>query len=56
MRITRIVLRPRIRVAPGADRDRIARLVESAHRGCFIANTLNAEIVLEPVISIDEDG
>lgn len=50
MRITRITLRPRITVTVGADRDRIERMIERAHEGCFIANTLNAEIVIEPVI------
>ena len=50
MRITQIVLRPRITVAPGADRGRATRLVERAHRACFIANTLNAEVTLEPVV------
>jgi len=25
-------------------------LVERAHQGCFIANTLNSEILIEPVI------
>lgn len=49
-RITRITLRPRITVAAGADPDRIRRIVERAHDGCFIANTLNAEVVLEPTI------
>jgi organic hydroperoxide reductase OsmC/OhrA len=50
MRITRITLRPRISVAPGGDLDRVQRLVERAHHGCFIANTLNADVVIEPVI------
>lgn len=50
MRITRITLRPRITVAAGGDLDRVRRMVERAHAGCFIANTLNAEIVVEPVI------
>jgi organic hydroperoxide reductase OsmC/OhrA len=50
MRITQIVLRPRITVAAGADAGRAARLVERAHRACFIANTLNAEVKLEPKV------
>ncbi len=50
MRITRITLRPRIAVAAGGDLDRVRRIVERAHDGCFIANTLNAEVVVEPVI------
>ena len=50
MRITQIVLRPRITVAGGADAGRAVRLVERAHRACFIANTLNAEVTLEPKV------
>lgn len=50
VRITRIILRPRILVAAGTDLDRVRRLVDRAHHGCYIANTLTAEIVLEPVI------
>lgn len=49
-RITRITLRPRITVNVGTDLDRIRRMVERAHEGCFIANTLNAEIAIEAVI------
>ncbi len=54
MRITRITLRPRIAVAVAADADldRVRRMVERAHEGCFIANTLNAEIVVQPVIGL----
>ena len=51
-RITEIVLRPRITVAAGADPERAARLVERAHRACFIANTLNAEVTLEPSVEL----
>lgn len=50
MRITRITLRPRITVAAGDDLARVRRMVERAHDGCYIANTLNAEIVVEPII------
>ena len=49
MRITRIVLRPRIVVASG-DHDRVRTLVDKAHHACFIANTLNAEMLIEPTI------
>jgi organic hydroperoxide reductase OsmC/OhrA len=50
MRITRITLRPRIVVAAGTKLDRVRRLVDRAHDGCYIANTINAEIVVEPTI------
>jgi organic hydroperoxide reductase OsmC/OhrA len=49
MRITRIVLRPRITLAGDApDDDRLRQLAHTAHRHCFIANSLSSEIVLEP--------
>jgi len=50
LRITRIVLRPRIVVrGPGApDDERLLQLVHTAHRHCFIANSLRCEIALDP--------
>lgn len=48
--LTRIVLRPHITVAPPVDEDQVRRLVEVAHRECFIANSLRSEIVVEPTI------
>lgn len=51
MRITRIRLRPRILIAAG-DIDRVRRLVDRAHKGCFIANTVNAEILIEPTVEL----
>lgn len=53
VRITRITLRPRIVVATGTDLQRARRLVDKAHDGCYIANTLTAEVVLEPTITHD---
>lgn len=52
MRITEIVLRPQITLGPGADGVHVAALVARAHEECFIANTLNAEIVLDPGIIV----
>jgi organic hydroperoxide reductase OsmC/OhrA len=49
MRITRIVLRPRITITGDAPDDaRLMQLVETAHRHCFIANSLTTEIAIEP--------
>jgi organic hydroperoxide reductase OsmC/OhrA len=50
VRITRITLRPRIVVAAGADLAKARKLVVRAHNACYIANTVNAETVIEPVI------
>jgi organic hydroperoxide reductase OsmC/OhrA len=58
VRITRIALRPKITVAlaSGADatvvRATVARLVQVAHRECYVANTLCADIIVEPTIDV----
>jgi organic hydroperoxide reductase OsmC/OhrA len=50
VRITEITLRPRIAVAGEASEERIAKLVHTAHEHCFIANSLNSEITIEPTV------
>ena len=50
VRITRITLRPHIVVAEGTDIAKVTRLVDLAHRECYIANTVGSEMLLEPVI------
>jgi organic hydroperoxide reductase OsmC/OhrA len=52
MRITRILLRPRIVVAEGAPLERVERLVHKAHDQCFVANSLSVEMELEPEIHV----
>jgi organic hydroperoxide reductase OsmC/OhrA len=46
--VERIVLRPRITVRGTASEERLGRLVDLAHRECFIANSLRAEMAIEP--------
>ncbi len=56
MRLTRIQLQPRITIAgalPAADR--LHRLVDLAHRECYVANSLRAEITVEPTF-LTADG
>ena len=48
VRITHITLRPTITVAGELDEDRLAKLVDLAHRQCFIANSLNSAMTIEP--------
>ncbi len=50
VRITEIVLRPRIVIAGEADEARVRRFVERAHQVCFIANSLRTNITIEPKI------
>jgi organic hydroperoxide reductase OsmC/OhrA len=50
IRITRILLRPHIVIAGEGDHAQIERMVELAHRQCFIANSLKTEIGIEASI------
>lgn len=50
MRIERIDLTPVIRVAPGTDHDRIRALVEQAHHGCYIANSLTTTVTVTATV------
>ena len=54
MRITRIVLRPRIVVRGEHPVDKIERLVRIGHDECFIANSLTTEVLVEPVITFED--
>lgn len=50
MQLTDIVLRPVITIgaaSSGVTDDRLNHLVEVAHRGCFIANSLRSRITIE---------
>ena len=48
--ITRIVLRPRVVFDDGQEPEAAAldKLHASAHRNCFVANSLKADISIEP--------
>jgi organic hydroperoxide reductase OsmC/OhrA len=50
VRITEIALRPRIAVRGDASEKRIRKLVETAHGYCFIANSLNSSMTVEPSV------
>jgi len=47
MRVTEVVLRPRITLAPGTDEAKARALVEAAHDGCFIANSVACTVRTE---------
>ena len=50
VRITEIALRPRIAVAGDASEERIRKLAHTAHEYCFIANSLNSRMSIEPTV------
>lgn len=52
VRVTRIVLRPRVEVAGDVAPERLHKLTELAHRSCFIANSLKCDIAVEPSFTI----
>src|SRR4051794_32858227 len=51
-RIETIVLRPQISVAPDTSEERVLKLVEQAHRLCYVANSLSTEISIEPTVTV----
>jgi organic hydroperoxide reductase OsmC/OhrA len=50
VRITKIALRPRITVTGDPSEERIRKLVDTAHGYCFIANSLNSAMTIEPSV------
>ena len=50
--ITRILLRPTIKVHSGATLERLHHLAQVAHHECYIANSLKTEVVVEPTFEI----
>ena len=50
VRITTITLRPTIVVTGDVTDDRILRLIDVAHKECFIANSVSSEITIEAEI------
>jgi organic hydroperoxide reductase OsmC/OhrA len=52
VRITEIELRPTIAVSGDVSEERIHKLVDTAHRHCFIANSLTAEMTITPTLEV----
>jgi organic hydroperoxide reductase OsmC/OhrA len=50
MRMAEILLRPRITVSADSDLEAARALVERAHEGCFIGNSLACAVRIEPEI------
>ena len=50
LRFTQIVLRPRLTLGPGADRERAFRVLEKAEKTCLVSASLATPIRLEPEI------
>jgi organic hydroperoxide reductase OsmC/OhrA len=46
--VTRVVLKPRVTFAGEVAPARLAQLHELAHRNCFVARAVKADVVIEP--------
>jgi peroxiredoxin-like protein len=51
-RFTEIVLRPRLRLPAGADKDRVLRILEKSERTCLVSASLSMPVRLEPEVLI----
>jgi organic hydroperoxide reductase OsmC/OhrA len=52
VRIAEVALRPRIVVAGEVDAARVEKLVHLAHEHCFVANSLNSEMTVQPTVEV----
>jgi organic hydroperoxide reductase OsmC/OhrA len=45
---TKIVVRPKVRLRPGADPRQAAEILHKAEKNCLVSNSLRTEVTLEP--------
>jgi organic hydroperoxide reductase OsmC/OhrA len=56
MRVSRVVLRPRITLADRASEAAARELVDKAHADCFIANSTSTPVQIEPTFEFGAAG
>lgn len=56
MRVTGVTHRPRVTVVGEVADDRVRRMLDVAHRECFIANTLEVETTIDPTVVHAAEG
>jgi peroxiredoxin-like protein len=54
-RFTEIVLRPRVVVPAGADREQMLRVLEKSERACLVSASLSTPVRLEPEVIVDSN-
>ncbi len=55
-RFTQVILRPVVELAPGSDAQLASELHHSAHEKCFIANSVNFQVLCEPAAASSSDS
>jgi organic hydroperoxide reductase OsmC/OhrA len=53
MVITRVRVKPHITIGPDVDRGKVERVVKMAEKHCFISNSLNATVSVDPDIVVE---
>src|SRR5512141_722150 len=53
-RFTRVTLAPHIAVGAGTDSSAVEELVESAHHMCLIGRSIQAEVSVQPTITVEK--
>ncbi len=51
--ISRIIVKPRITIGPDVDRGRVERIVKMSEKNCYISNSLQAQVTVEPEIVVE---
>lgn len=51
--ITRIAVRPHVTVGADVDRSKLERILKMAEKHCYISNSLQSEVTLEPEITVE---
>jgi organic hydroperoxide reductase OsmC/OhrA len=51
MRMVEVVLRPQVKVADAAQVERAVALHEKAHANCFMSNSVNFDVRVEPAVT-----
>jgi organic hydroperoxide reductase OsmC/OhrA len=51
MRMVEVVLRPQVRIVDPAQLERATALHEKAHANCFMSNSVNFEVRIEPTVT-----
>lgn len=45
--MTKVILRPKLHLAPGVDAEKAERVLQKSEKACLISNSVKAEVVLE---------
>ena len=55
-RFTKMTMRPKVGVKSEDEIERAKELVHKAHKGCFMSNTVNSEVTIEPEAFVVDDN